>query len=364
MEDKERECQSKLKSGVYKSGVCFSLLDDIVDESSGRSGHGVVSQYDTRLWESKGSSRDFPHGHKTLETYLSGSGSTSPPLHTNYREVLKAIHATEAIDAGQQYKECTDPPYLALQHQDGLGVVDELVRVLDHKSKPHILFFNGINDLICNHVGNEKMLNSLPWSQTSQFVMAKRYAWLAAGVSSNEKINYVEGRPDGYVKEQDNLSFLKVIESGHMVPMDQPAVALSMVRALVRRRGTGFLTSAQNLQRENTNLSARMCLLDQCPSCDISLPCDTEVDSFEDVESTTIGVDSATGLSAVPLASVGSFVAAFLTGVLLTCFIQRRKSASDSKRELVSLQQNGHNLELSEIDDNSYSDHPEDGEFT
>ncbi|EJK64554.1 hypothetical protein THAOC_14709 [Thalassiosira oceanica] len=366
LEDKERQCQSKLKSGVYKSGICFALLDDIVDESSGRSGHSVVSQYDTRLWESKGASRDFPHGHKTVETYLSGSGhrSTSPPLNINYKDVLKAIHATEAIDAGQQYEECTDPPYLALSHQDGLGVVDELVRVLDHKSKPHILFFNGINDLICNHVGNEKMLNSLPWSQTSQFVMAQRHAWLAAGVSSGEKINYIEGRPDGYVKEQDNLSFLKVIESGHMVPMDQPAVALSMVRTLLHRGGKGFLSSAQQLQRANTNPSARMCLLDQCPSCEISLPCDTEVNLAGDVESTTIGVDSITGLPAVPLASVGTFVAAFLAGILLTCFIQRRKSASDSKRELVSLQQNGHNLELAELDDDSYSDHPEDREFT
>ena len=83
-----------------------------------------VSQYDTRLWEKKGQSRSFPMGHKDVETYLGGrSHSQNPPLNVNYRDVLQAIHATESIDARQTYEECTDPPYVALEHQDGLGTL-------------------------------------------------------------------------------------------------------------------------------------------------------------------------------------------------------------------------------------------------
>lgn len=32
-QDMERACQSKLKSGNYDSHVCFSLLDNIIDQS-------------------------------------------------------------------------------------------------------------------------------------------------------------------------------------------------------------------------------------------------------------------------------------------------------------------------------------------
>merc|ERR1712216_364775 len=136
----ERTCQSNLKSGNYRSSICFSLLDDIVDQSGGKSGTSKVSQYDTRFWEKRGASRSFPAGHKDVETYLGGAHSVSnPPLNVNYRDVLEAIHATESMDAGQTYRECTDTPYIALQHQDGVGVVEELVRVIDHETKPHML---------------------------------------------------------------------------------------------------------------------------------------------------------------------------------------------------------------------------------
>ena len=145
-EDQEKTCQAKLKSGDLRSSVCFSLLDDIIDQSGGTSSASKVSQYDTRLWEAKGQSRSFPLGHKDVEAYLGGVANLhgqNPHLGVNYRDVLEAIHATESIAAGQIYQECTDPPYLALMQQDGLGVVDELVRILEHESKPHMLFFNG-----------------------------------------------------------------------------------------------------------------------------------------------------------------------------------------------------------------------------
>ena len=54
-----------------------------------------------------------------------------------------------------------------------------------------------------------------------------------------------------------------------MVPMDQPAVALAMMRTLVYGglQSSGFLSSVQNLSRSNTNKDARMCQLDECPNC-------------------------------------------------------------------------------------------------
>ena len=109
-----------------------------------------------------------------------------------------------------------------------------------------------MNDLICNHVGNEELLDALPWSKTSQYVQQPRHAW-ESGVDVSFKVNYTPGRPDGYIKQFENLSYLKVVESGHMVPMDQPAVSLAMMQTLVyggtSASNNGFLTSMQNLAR-------------------------------------------------------------------------------------------------------------------
>eukprot|EP00571_Detonula_confervacea_P006954 CAMPEP_0172320622 /NCGR_PEP_ID=MMETSP1058-20130122/40959_1 /TAXON_ID=83371 /ORGANISM="Detonula confervacea, Strain CCMP 353" /LENGTH=657 /DNA_ID=CAMNT_0013035917 /DNA_START=41 /DNA_END=2014 /DNA_ORIENTATION=- len=350
-EDKERQCQSNLKSGNYRSSVCFGLLDDIIDQSGGASGTSKVSQYDNRLWEKRGQSRSFPLGHKDVETYLGGARSQSnPPLDVNYRDVLAAIHATESIDARQTYRECTDPPYLALQQQDGLGVVDELVRILDHESKPHMLFFNGINDMICNHVGNEKLLDVLPWSKTSKYTQQPRHAW-ESGVSNSEKVNYTPGRPDGYIKQFENLSFLKVLESGHMVPMDQPAVALVMMKTLVYGTGgskNGFLRSMQDLMRANTDEDARMCKLDKCPDC---LPITGEEPIFS----------AGAMVSSLTLSYLGIMLAAFALGVIFTCLCQRRQRAASAKRVLVSMEDD---MELTDQDSIYRDDAIEDGQYT
>jgi carboxypeptidase D len=350
-DEKERECQSNLKSGNFFSGVCFDLLDDIVDQSSGKSGHTRVSQYDTRLWENKGQPRSFPFGHKEVETYLGGAYSgTSPPLQVNYRDVLAAIHATEAIQAGQTYQECTDPPYIALQHQDGMGVVDELVRILDHESKPHMLFFNGINDLICNHVGNEQLLDVLPWSKAMEYSQQPRYAW-ESGVDGSEKVNYIPGRPDGYIKQFENMSFLKILESGHMVPMDQPAIALVMMKTLVYGTGgsnSGFLSSMQDLSRADPSIDARMCSLDECPNC---LPPVTVV---EEALSTNAMA------STVTLSNLGISLAAFVSGIICTYLCQRRQRANETKLILTSLEDD---MELTD-QDSVYRDTPGDRAFT
>lgn len=155
----------------------------------------------------------------------------------DYKNVLNELHAEESISANQRYAECTDPPYNALAYQDGLGVVDEVVRILDHKEKPRLLFFNGMNDLICNHVGNEKLLNNLAWKYQKNWMMAKRYAWDANEISN--------AGPTGYMKEFENLMFLKIRSSGHMVPMDLPKESLIMMRTFLYSRP--FSSNAQRL---------------------------------------------------------------------------------------------------------------------
>jgi hypothetical protein len=168
--------------------------------------------------------------------------------------VLPAIHATAATTAGQQYAECKHTGFAALRHQDGKGVVNELVQVLQHYRRPRILFFNGIEDLICNHVGNEKLLELLPWTHRDEWIAASRYAWKAE-TEDTDKMS-------GYMKEFANLLFLKLFESGHMVALDVPNVALDMIRTFVY--GASFETNQQVLDQAET--VSETCTV--CPTCD------------------------------------------------------------------------------------------------
>lgn len=87
------------------------------------------------------------------------------------------------------------------QGQDGLGVVEEVKYILEHPDRVKLLFFNGVMDLVCNHVGNEKFLYYLDWEGQEKWIESQRYSWQA---SSNDRDEIA-----GYVKEYDNLIFLR-----------------------------------------------------------------------------------------------------------------------------------------------------------
>jgi carboxypeptidase D len=237
----EETCRRALANKDYTSRVCFGLLSKVTSNSLGKSNPYMVSQYDTRVWENRNNPREFPAGHKDVETYLGQAHNKRIP-NAGIKDVLKAIHAQPSWDAGQRYQECTNPPYNALSHQDGLGVVPDIVELLEHNTADEtsgnandnangsangsgdgppirLLFFNGVHDLICNHAGNENALEHLPWKHQSQYVQAQRYGWKSTATN----------KLGGYSKEYNNLIFLKVLDAGHMVPMDVPEVALDMM---------------------------------------------------------------------------------------------------------------------------------------
>jgi len=235
----ERTCQAKLEQG--NSEGCWNLLR-FLDGTARKS----ASMYDTRLFIQRG---HFPAGKHVVEAYL--GGINREPARSNSKKVLKAIHATQAATAGQQYLECTDPPYDALSHLDGVGVVDEIGRMLDDGVR--LLFFNGMNDVVCNHVRNEMAIELLPWENITKWQEADRYAWDGSGKAT--------GAPAGYMKEFENLLYLKIKDSGHMVPMDQPERALDMIRTFIYERS--FQEGRQ--QALSASVNGETC--PSCPSC-------------------------------------------------------------------------------------------------
>ena len=137
-----------------------------------------------------------------------------------------------------------------------MGVTQDIVELLNHslddeKELINLLFFNGLNDLICNHVGNEIALENLEWRYKEEYVMAKRYGW---GAEATKMVA-------GYFKSYKNLMFLKVKDSGHMVPMDVPDVALEMMQTLIHKPPTDQFQSYQQL------LGRRVSAPSDCPVC-------------------------------------------------------------------------------------------------
>ena len=127
-------------------------MDLIVAGTRGGDGK-KVSVYDSRMRVV--STNDYPPGNKAVEGYL---GDSNKDRRMN---LMEQIHASKNEDWGQVYRECNDPAYYALKSHDGEGVIPDIVGGLEGGVR--FLFFNGMEDVICNHYGNEVALDEMVW---------------------------------------------------------------------------------------------------------------------------------------------------------------------------------------------------------
>ncbi|EPS62211.1 hypothetical protein M569_12581, partial [Genlisea aurea] len=82
-----------------------------------------------------------------------------------------------------------------------------------------LLVYAGEYDLICNWLaGNSRWVHAMEWSGREEFV------------SSPEVPFEVDSSEAGLLSSYGPLSFLKVHDAGHMVPMDQPKASLEMLK--------------------------------------------------------------------------------------------------------------------------------------
>jgi carboxypeptidase D len=256
LDEKERACQAAYDADVVCPEVCEELYYDVTHKAAGTGAPYLMSSYDVRKFETKNQPRVFPLGHKVLEAYLGGWDTSSPTdqqpntIGVLYTDILKALHASPSDRiAGQRWESCSDPPADALGNYDNKGVTQEIVNLLD--AGIPMLFYNGVYDLVCNHVGNEKALEHLEWKHQSDFLLAKGYAWASPS----------DGNIAGYMKEYENLLFLKVLNAGHMVPMDVPLPALDMIQTFMYHKS--FQTFEQKIKPKAAPEHS-------CPVCSIS----------------------------------------------------------------------------------------------
>ena len=81
-----------------------------------------------------------------------------------------------------------------------------------------VLIYAGDVDFICNYLGNKAWTLSLDWKYRDEFNLAEDHEW---------------GKALGLARTSNGLTFLQVYDAGHMVPTDQPKVALEMITRFI-----------------------------------------------------------------------------------------------------------------------------------
>jgi cathepsin A (carboxypeptidase C) len=81
-----------------------------------------------------------------------------------------------------------------------------------------MLIYAGDVDYICNWLGNMKWTKAMEWPHKADFNAAQ---------NNDYKL---QGKTVAKLRTSHGFSFMQVFNAGHMVPMDQPEVALQMVK--------------------------------------------------------------------------------------------------------------------------------------
>lgn len=148
------EAKKKVPKGKRPQTIehCEGLLQNVIELSQKKeaSGPTCINIYDVRL-------RD-PHP---------ACGMKWPPtLDPTYsylkrKDVLKAFHV-DTIKHPEAWIECSHRVGGALHHDDEPASVTFLPDILAKGIK--VLLFAGDKDLICNHIGVERMIDDLEWA--------------------------------------------------------------------------------------------------------------------------------------------------------------------------------------------------------
>ncbi|GAA5870014.1 hypothetical protein JCM3774_004337 [Rhodotorula dairenensis] len=213
-------CMEKMKSigGPDKLpvhvGVCERILGAITDSTiqSVNGQNMCVNNYDVRLTDTHPScGMNWPPDIFDITPYLSRD------------DVKSAFHATRHAGA---WTECNGQVGANFYTPHSLPSVTLLPDLL---TKIQVLMFAGAEDLICNHVGIERMIENLNWNGATGWEDAPAEDWV------------VDGRTAGTWTTARNMTYVKIFEASHMVPYDQPLAAHDM---LLRFVGASLLSAA------------------------------------------------------------------------------------------------------------------------
>mmetsp|Transcript_9736 Transcript_9736/g.14681 ORF Transcript_9736/g.14681 Transcript_9736/m.14681 type:complete len:415 (+) Transcript_9736:161-1405(+) len=143
----------------------------------------------------------------------------------NLESTRDALHVSDKV---KEWVSCNTAVDLAIAPYDWMknfqGTIAPMV-----EGGVRVLIYAGDTDFICNWMGNKAWTLAIAWDGREAFHAEGDHEWF-----------YDEARTQlgGWARSASStsgaggsLTFLQVKEAGHMVPMDQPEAALSMINA-------------------------------------------------------------------------------------------------------------------------------------
>lgn len=88
-----------------------------------------------------------------------------------------------------------------------------------------VMIYAGEDDFICNWLGNVEWTKVMVWPGQAAYNAAPNITWTAK-----------DGSVAGSTVSANNFTFVKVLNAGHMVPMNQPENALDMMLRFIRNQ--------------------------------------------------------------------------------------------------------------------------------
>ncbi|KAF3454922.1 hypothetical protein FNV43_RR05370 [Rhamnella rubrinervis] len=195
------DCERSIKTCATSGGggdaclISYSLCTNIFNRIMDIAGNGV-NYYDIRMKCEGALCYDFSN----METFLD----------------QKSVR--DALGVGDiNFVSCSSTVYDAMVNDWMRNLEVGIPALLEDGIK--VLVYAGEYDLICNWLGNSRWVQAMQWSGQKKF-------------NDSPTVPFqVDGAEAGQLKTYGPLSFLKVHNAGHMVPMDQPKAALEMLRS-------------------------------------------------------------------------------------------------------------------------------------
>lgn len=104
----------------------------------------------------------------------------------------------------------------------------------------NVTIYSGQLDLICSTKGTEAWVDKLKWEGLNGYLSMNRTPLLCGEERQLTK---------GFTKSYKNLNFFWILGAGHFVPVDQPCIALKMVRQITQSPAAEAAASAKKDQK-------------------------------------------------------------------------------------------------------------------
>lgn len=123
------------------------------------------------------------------------------------------------------------------------------------------LIYNGDCDIMCDWIGSKKWMTELEWKHSLHWSLMPDTGYFVAGAKVGMERSFA------------GFTFLQLYDSGHMVPRDQPEVALAMIQEFLSPNTRWSLASNSEVLNEDLQtqpwlqLAGAFALVSVCLAC-------------------------------------------------------------------------------------------------